>query len=288
MRNWNFVNIASIVPFLTQLLGLTGYCLVPELREWIIAVMPRVRLAACPRCGSSKLKLNGVITRTVRHVPVGSKHTRLKIIMPRMLCMAEKCGKSSTPSLPGVSSGGSITNDLAAVFLGLYASRQTFAEIALHTGASPSTVARWIQRLITALDAARPKILPPTIGIDEICMHDGADGLWTVMTDLETGDTIDVLPATNQDELEKFIRRQDDISQVTGISSDGAQHFIDFARKNFPHAVRTRDRFHIITDLLEALQRTRREAEKHKKMEMDTSNTDSDADADSDGDEEAI
>jgi transposase len=78
--------------------------------------------------------------------------------------------------------------------------------------------------------------------------------------DLEISGTVDMLPATSKEALENNIKNLNDIPGVEGVSHDGVQHFIDVCRKYFPDAFRTRDRFHIIDDLLKVLQKARRKA----------------------------
>lgn len=251
-----------ITPFVSRLLGLDSYILLPEqcrieAEKWVIAIMPTAKVEKClrPECGSMRLKPHTPYTHRVVHVPVGAKRTVLEIVVPRWLCKV--CKLPSSAPQPGVADECNATEDSIAFWLDQYQSRLPFVQIAFATGTNENTVGRVIRKRIDAIDKVRRNVLPESIVVDEIRVHRGADGLWTHFTNPATGDTIDLLAGTSAETLQHFLGRQDDVSALTRYCTDGAPGFIDAMRRNFPEAEGALDRFHVIQHLTDALTKLR-------------------------------
>lgn len=249
-------------PFLVQLLGLDGYELLPHrchIRSgrWVIGLTPTAIVSRCsnPQCRSEALIRHTAYERKVAHIPVGIRRTQLLIVVPRWRCKI--CGKTSAPPLPHISLRHRVTDDLVAFLLDCYQSRLSFVQIAFEAGTSENTAARAIKRSIKAIEAERRKVLPRDIGLDEIRIHRAEDGLWAHLTDLRTGRTIGILPGTSTEHVQHFLGEQDDVSAVEGYSADGAAQFMNVGRENFPHAIGTLDRFHVVKSLLRSLNSVR-------------------------------
>lgn len=254
--------LSMLLTFLAEIFGLTGYVVLPQKcglldGTWTIAVRPKIVATECSRCGSMSVKMHTPYERDIMHVPVGSKRTKLRISIPRTYC--KDCKSTSTPDLPQILPNHSLTVDLREYMLDLYQSRQLFAEIALQSGVSERTTARVIKERIAEIDEMRSKalVLPATIGIDDIRIHRGDDGIWTNIVNLATGETIDILPGTSAALVQLFLGSLRDVGATTGYCSDGASQYIAVGKDNFPTATRTLNPFHIVKYLFEGFDAVR-------------------------------
>jgi transposase len=247
---------------MAEIFGLTDYVVLPQKcglldGTWTIAVMPKTVVTECSRCGSTSLKKHTPYVRNIMHVPVGSKRTQLRILIPRAYC--KDCKSTSSPELPQILPNRSLTVDLREYMLALYQSRQIFAQIALQSGVSERTTARVVKQRIEEIDDMRSRalVLPASIGIDDIRIHRGEDGIWTHVVNLKTGETIDILPGTSSALVQLFLGSLRDVGATTGYCSDGADQYIAAGKNNFPAATRTLNPFHIVKYLFEGFDAVR-------------------------------
>ncbi len=255
-------SLGFLLPLLAGIFGLTGYSVVPQkcgLLDgiWTIAVTPKSAATECRECGSRNVKKHASYERDIVHVPVGLQRTQLKILIPRIYC--NYCKSTSIPDLPDILPNHNVTAQLREYMLDRYQSRLVFAEIAFESGVSERTAARVIKERIDEIDDMRSKslVLPATIGIDDIRIHRGDDGIWTHVVDLAKGETIDVLPGTSAALVQSFFGGLKDVGATTGYCSDGAAQYIASGKDNFPLATRTLNRFHLVKYLFEGLDAVR-------------------------------
>jgi transposase len=142
-----------------------------------------------------------------------------------------------------------------------YQSRQTYAQIAFDSGSSERSVARIIKEKVKRVDEARNDalFLPSAVGVDDVRMFPGSDGIWTHIVDVEAAETIDLLPGESGKHVQMFLGGLKDVSDVSSYSSDGADQYIAVGRVNFPEAVRTLNPFHVVKYLFEGLDSVRSE-----------------------------
>jgi len=116
----------------------------------------------------------------------------------------------------------------------------------LGMAASPATLLRLIRR--TAVVAA------PTLrvlGVDDWAFRKG-HRYGTILVDLEQRRIVEVLPARNAEPLVDWLQAHPGVEVV---NRDRAPAYAEAARKGVPQAVQVADRWHLIHNLVEALER---------------------------------
>jgi transposase len=111
---------------------------------------------------------------------------------------------------------------------------------------SPNTLLR---RVKNAPDKPDPQ--PRYVGIDDWAFRKG-QRYGTVVVDLERGRVIDWLPDREAATVEKWLH---DHPSVEVISRDRAAAYGQGASAGAPHALQVTDRWHLLTNLREALER---------------------------------
>jgi transposase len=111
--------------------------------------------------------------------------------------------------------------------------------------ASPDTLLRQIRR--TPLPA-RPA--PRVVSVDDWCIRRGHT-YGALLVDLERRHVVDLLPDREADTFATWLQTQ---PQVVVVSRDRGANFADGANRGAPQALQVADRFHVLKNLVEALQ----------------------------------
>lgn len=255
----------NVPVFVGELLGLTDFLTVEEECRieddvWTICVTPRYVSLQCHKCPSLDVTLlRATYPCDITHIPVGAKKTQLRVLVPRIYCRA--CKKTSSPDIPHTLRHHRVSLDLIDFMLDRFQSRQTYAQIALDAGTSEKSVARVIKELIQEIDDARKEaiVLPATVGIDDIRIWRGEDGILTHFVDSDAAQTIDLIQGTKGEKVQFWLGGVRDVSAVARYSSDGASQYVSAGRRNFQTATRTLNLYHVIGYLFKGLDAVRRE-----------------------------
>jgi len=117
---------------------------------------------------------------------------------------------------------------------------------ALSMPSSPDTLLREIRR--TALP---PPVPPRVVGVDDWAKRKGSR-YGTILIDLERRTPIELLPDREAGTLHQWLVAHPEIEIV---SRDRAPQYAEAARSGAPHAVQVVDRWHVLKNLSEAVQR---------------------------------
>ena len=98
----------------------------------------------------------------------------------------------------------------------------------------------------------KKKKLPRALGVDDNYKILGNGNPVTVLTDLDTGDIIDIAQGTSFEDVRRMLESHDGFDEVEEFACDGAAQYIKIGRSFFPHAHRTLDRWHIIEKIQDA------------------------------------
>jgi len=207
---------------------------------------------ACPSCGTWSEAVHSHYQRTIADLPWGGQAVRLHLRVRKFYCRQPTCTRRVfTERLPHlVAPYARRTARLESVLriLAFALGGEPGARIVERLGmtASPATLLRLIRR-VTVPEQPTPRVL----GVDDWSFRKG-HRYGTILVDLEQHQIVDVLPARSADPLVEWLQAH---PGVEVFSRDRAPAYAEAARKGAPQAVQVADRWHLIQNLVEALER---------------------------------
>lgn len=214
--------------------------------------------ALCPVCGSVTPKVNQYGYRQVRDLDISGKQVWLHIRIPQYVCPS--CQRYFSDSPHWVEPGKSYTKRQAKWIFELCA-KQPFTEVGALVDMHHKTVERLYYRQAAAqVDIARRYRQVRKLGIDELSHRKGKQDYVCVLTDLERGTQLDVLPNRKKETLIAHFKAlgTDFCQQIEVVCCDLWRPYLQVAEHCFPQAKVVIDRFHVVKALNEVLDQVRR------------------------------
>jgi len=208
--------------------------------------------ASCPVCGQSSRAIHSRYDRTVADLPWANTPVRLSIHVRKFFCRNPACErKVFAERLPAVLAPSSRrTQRLGAEQrqLALDQGGEAGARTATRQGmpVSPRTLLR-LARRTPVLEHPTPKIL----GVDDFAFRKGQT-YGTLLVDLERHQPIDMLADRSANTLADWLSRHPGVAIIT---RDRARDYADGATRGAPDAIQVADRFHVVQNTREMLQR---------------------------------
>jgi transposase len=219
----------------------------------VCATLVATRSAApCPLCGGLSRRIHSHYQRTLADLPWSQHRVRLVLTMRKFFCDVTTCVRRIfTERLPAVVAPYARRTTRLADILRLLAfalGGEAGARIVERLGlsASPATLLRLVRRTALA-DIAAPRVL----GVDDWAFRKG-NRYGTILVDLEAHRVLDVLSERQAGQFAAWLSEHPGVAVV---SRDRAQVYADGARRGAPDAVQVADRFHLLKNLGEALER---------------------------------
>jgi len=215
----------------------------------VVTTPPR---GTCPVCGTWSEAVHSLYQRTITDLPWGRQTVRLHLRVRKFFCRQPTCVRRVfTERLPTVVAPyARRTTRLTEVvrLLAFALGGEPGARIVKRLGmaASPSTVLRLIRR---TADVSAPT--PRVLGVDDWAFRKG-HRYGTILVDLEQHRMVDVLPSRSAEPVVEWLEAHPGVEVV---SRDRAPAYAEAARKGAPHAVQVADRWHLIQNLVEAVER---------------------------------
>jgi len=225
----------------------------------------QIKESKCPSCLGNTSQRNQYDTRKVRDLKISEREVWLHLRIPQFFC--PECNRFFTHKLDWIQAGKSYTKRQSRFIFELCA-KQPFTAVAAIANISHKTV----ERLYYAL--AEEKINLPNryaevrkLGIDEISNKKGKQDYVCVLTDLEKGIQLDILPNRRKETLLAHFQKlgKEFCEQIEVVSCDIWKTYIHVSQECFPNAEIVIDRFHVVKALNEVLDKERKKLRRENK-----------------------
>lgn len=206
----------------------------------------------CPECAHLSSRIHSRYQRTLADLPWSGRIVRLVVQVHRFFCTQPTCRrKTFSEALPAMAERyARRTNRLKAVLehLGLALGGEPASRLTavLAMGCSPDTVLRLLHRL-----PDEPVEAPRVVSLDDWAWRRG-HRYGTLICDLERHRRLDVLPDREVASVAAWLGRYPSIEI---ISRDRSDTYATAARLGAPQALQVTDRWHLLKNLGEAVQR---------------------------------
>jgi transposase len=223
-----------------------GERMVIHLRTWR-------RTVPCPDCGAATDRVHSRYTRTLGDLPWHGSTVEICLETRRFFCRARACSRRIfTERLPGTAAPYArrtarlcLALDAISLALGGEAGARLAGRLGMEV--SPDTLLR---RLIFHAPGA-PVETPRVLGVDDWAYRKG-QSYGTILLDLEQRRVIDLLPDRTSDTLAKWLTEH---PGVEIIARDRSTEYSRAIRQAAPEAREVADRWHLLYNLRQSLER---------------------------------
>jgi transposase len=214
-----------------------------------VATMPA---AACPACGTPSSHIHSYYTRSPRDLPISGRAVRLELHVRRFRCREAACARVTfaerLPDLLAATAQRTVRLNTALTDLGMALGGEAGARQSERAAmpASPATLLRRVRQT-----ACPPRPTPRVLGVDDFAFRKGRV-YGTILTDGETHQGVDLLPDRRAETLAAWLRAHPDVEFIT---RDRSTEYARGVAAGAPEAVQVADRWHVLGNLQEALER---------------------------------
>jgi transposase len=208
--------------------------------------------ASCPTCGVVSDRVHSRYTRHPQDLAWASLSVRWHLQVRRFRCLNPVCPQQLfTERLPEVlPPTARRTARLTEALRQLAFTAGGNAGSRLSTRLGGNSSASTLLRILRATNLPEPEA-PKVVGLDEWAWRRGRT-YGTIMVDLEAHRVLDLLPDCRSERVAEWLQRY---PSITVISRDRSGPFASAAAQGAPQATQVADRFHLLKNLTETLQR---------------------------------
>ena len=218
----------------------------------VVLLVATTPTAPCPRCGTATGRVHGRYRRTVADLALRDRPVALRLLVRKFRCTNPDCTQAifceRLPQL--LEPRARTTARLAAAHrdigfaLGGEAGARLAQRLAMPT--SPDTLLRRVKEAPAEVAAA-----PRFVGIDDWAIRKG-QRYGTIVIDLERGRVLDLLPGRDGEALKTWLKEHPGVEVIT---RDRWAAFAQAASEAAPQARQVADRWHLLKNLREAVER---------------------------------
>ena len=243
------MRLATVLPHLAGL-QLRQLIVLPD--ELLFVLAPTRKTARCPLCRRRSARVHSHYERWLVDLPLGTKPIRLRVQVRRFRCGNAACPRrifaERFPSLTAVHARRTTVQRDALVDFGLALGGSAGARLANRRGVvgSRATVLRCLHAL-PPLEFPTPRVL----GIDDWARRKGQT-YGSLLVDLEQRRPVDLLEEGTAEGVAAWLAAH---PGVEVIARDRGGAYAEGARLGAPDAVQVADRFHLLMNVGETLER---------------------------------
>lgn len=220
-------------------------------QQLIIHARGAKKQAKCPKCQQISSRRHSSYTRTIQDLPIGLKLVEIHLAIRRLRCTNTGCSKRTFAEQHlVVPRRGRRTSRLSENMteIGIALGGLAGARLAgkLHMPVSGSTILRLLRQIVLPAMAT-----PQVIGIDDWAFRKGRQ-YGTLIVDHERGKPIELLPERDRETVIAWLENHPTIEVVT---RDRSGEYRDAITQALPNAVQIADRWHLLKNLGQAVQR---------------------------------
>lgn len=223
-----------------------------EKEQCVKAILESVKeKSVCPECGEESAKVQSQYMRTVADLPIVAIVVILILQVRRFFCENKECRRkifAERLALVKPYRRKTARMEEALNVIAVAEGGESGARTANSLGmkVSADTMLRQIRRRASS-EASTPKVL----GVDEFSFKKG-QRFGTILIDLEKHKRVDLLPDRSAESFAKWLKKH---PGVEIISRDRGQIYADGGRQGAPKAIQVADRFHLVENVREAIER---------------------------------
>jgi len=243
------VHLSALIP---HLVGFRLRQLISEDNQVTLVVVPTRWTASCPICQHKSARIQSQYDRTLVDLPFGDRPVRLRLRVRRFRCGNRDCPRQifaeRFPHLTATYARRTHAQRRALEDYGFEAGGSGGARLAKRRGVigSRATVLRLIH------SAPSPEVeTPRVLGIDDWARKRGQT-YGSILVDLEKHRPVDLLEDRTAASFAAWLKAH---PGVKVIARDRGGAYADGARQGAPDAVQVADRFHLLMNVGEALER---------------------------------